>query len=111
MFLFLILFTAACLCGQTFIDTWLSVWLNAAAAQVINIYIYLHLWSISCFVFCFLFLLLLFVFFFFCVCVCVLCACLFYMKTFLNILFAVRISFTLSHKNLLIAFTDLLYKL
>lgn len=34
VYLFLILFTALCLCGMTFIDTWLGIWLNAAASQV-----------------------------------------------------------------------------
>lgn len=28
------LFVTVCLCGQLFVDTWLGVWLNAAAEQV-----------------------------------------------------------------------------
>ena len=34
MFLSLMLFVTVCLCGQLFVDIWLSVWLNAAAEQV-----------------------------------------------------------------------------
>ena len=34
VFLFLMLFVTVCLCGQLFVDIWLSVWLNAAAEQV-----------------------------------------------------------------------------
>ncbi|CAH3042269.1 unnamed protein product [Pocillopora meandrina] len=33
IFLFLMLFVTACLCGQLFIDTWLGIWLNAASEQ------------------------------------------------------------------------------
>ncbi|KAL9976502.1 hypothetical protein ACROYT_G013811 [Oculina patagonica] len=33
VFLFLMLFVTVCLCGQLFVDTWLSIWLNAAAEQ------------------------------------------------------------------------------
>lgn len=33
VFLFLMLFVTVCLCGQLFVDIWLSVWLNAAAEQ------------------------------------------------------------------------------
>ncbi|KAJ7381467.1 hypothetical protein OS493_001605 [Desmophyllum pertusum] len=33
LFIFLMLFMTVCLCGQLFIDTWLGVWLNAAAEQ------------------------------------------------------------------------------
>ena len=36
VFFFLLLFVAVCLCGQLFVDTWLSIWLNAAAKQVRN---------------------------------------------------------------------------